>query len=132
MPAAISSWEGAAGSRIAWIVVTNVGEEPCDLGGPPAAALLDGAGAVLAVSKEPLGGGPGVRLASGKEALLFVAVGNWCGEPPRPPLSIGLTLPDGLQMIARPADGLAVEPPPCNGPGQPATISVAAESWTLR
>ena len=127
----ISAWEGAAGSRIAWVVVTNGGAEPCVLTGPPAAVLVDGSGTILVASSGEVGGAPDVELLAGDDAQLLVAIENWCNDPPRPPVSIGLTLPGGAQLVAPPADGVLFDPPPCNGPGQPATISVQPESWTI-
>jgi Protein of unknown function (DUF4232) len=128
---AITTWEGAAGSRIAWVVVTNGGDVPCALAGPPAAVLVDGAGAILIASQGQVGGAESVELLPGDDAQLLVAVANWCDDPPRPPVSIGLTLPGGVQLVVPPADGVVFEPPPCNGPGQPATISVQEESWMI-
>jgi hypothetical protein len=86
---------------------------------------------ILVGSKGAVGGAPDVELLSGEDAQLFVAVGNWCNDPPRPPVSIGLTMPDGATLIVPPAPGIAFEPPPCNGPGQPATITVQSESWMI-
>jgi hypothetical protein len=130
--AEITRWEGATGSRIALVGVTNDSANLCILEGPPAAALLDPGGTILIASNGDVGGAPDVDLPTGKEAQLFVAVGNWCNQPPPEPVSIGLTMPDGARLVARPADGVAFDPPPCNAPGQPATISVQPESWSLQ
>jgi hypothetical protein len=130
LEAEIAAWDGAAGSRIARIEVTN-GDAACVLEGPPSAALLDGAGAILLASNGPVGGADDVDAAAGGRIELYVSVGNWCDQPPRPPVSIGLTLPDGARLVAPPAAGVSFVPPPCNGPGQPATMSVQSESWTV-
>jgi hypothetical protein len=130
--AEITRWEGAAGSRIAMVGVTSVSPKLCILEGPPAAALLDPAGSVLVASTDDVGGGPDVELPPGKKAELLVAVANWCNDPPPQPVSIGLTMPDGAKLTASPAAGVTFEPPPCNGPGQPPTISVQPESWSLQ
>lgn len=130
--AEISSWEGAAGSRIALVAVTSVSPKLCILEGPPSAALLDAGGTVLVASTDDVGGGPDVELPPGERAQLFVAVANWCNDPPPQPVSIGLTMPDGAKLTASPAAGVTFDPPPCNGPGQPPTISVQPESWSLQ
>jgi hypothetical protein len=130
--AEITRWEGAAGSRIALVGVTNNSTNLCILEGPPGAALLDPGGTVLIASNEDVGGAPDVELPSGEKAQLVVAVGNWCNDPPPQPVSIGLTMPDGAKLTAGPAAGVTFEPPPCNGPGQPPTISVQPESWSLQ
>jgi hypothetical protein len=111
-------------------VVTNTGSNPCALAGPPRAALIDGSGTVLVASTGPVGGGADVELAAGAGARLLVAVANWCVDPPRAPVSIGLTMPDGSQLVVEPAAGGTFEPPPCNGPGLPASIEVQPEGWT--
>jgi hypothetical protein len=110
--------------------VTNTGPEPCLLSGLPAAALVDGNDVVLVASDPPVGSGARVELGAGARASLLVAVANWCNDPPRPPVAIGLTLPDGARVVAEPAAGGAFEPPPCNGPGQPATLDVQPQGWT--
>jgi hypothetical protein len=130
LSASITAWEGAAGSRIATIEARNSGTDSCTLGGPPAASLLDRGGQVLVASSEPAGGASDHDLAAGQSARLFVGVANWCNDPPQEPVSIGLTMPDGQQLVVPSAAGVSFEPPPCNGPNQPATISVQPESWT--
>jgi hypothetical protein len=127
---AITAWEGAAGSRIGTVIVTNNSQDACRLAGPPGAALIDGSGTVLAASSGPVGGAANLELPAGARAQLLIAVANWCNDPPRPPVSIGLTLPDGTRLVVEPAAGGAFEPPPCNGPGQPASIEVQPEGWT--
>ena len=129
---ALDSWEGAAGARIATITGTNVGETDCILEGPPGPSLLDGAHNVLIGSAGVVGGAPDITLPPGRVVHLLVSAHNWCAPPPRPPVSIGLTMPDGSVLIAEPAAGVDFESPPCNGPGQPATIEVSPESWSLQ
>lgn len=128
----LDSWEGAAGARIATITGTNVGETDCILEGPPGPSLLDGTHSVLIGSAGVVGGAPDISLQPGQLAHLLVSAQNWCAPPPRPPVSIGLTMPDGSVLIAEPAAGVDFEPPPCNGPGQPARIEVSPESWSLQ
>jgi hypothetical protein len=125
----ISGWEGAAGTRIAQINVENRGGASCDLSGPPAAALLDSTGRIVASSTGKVGGAPDFVLQSGGVASLLVAVANWCGDPPQS-VAIGLTLPSGGQIVAQQEAGVTFDPPPCNGPGQPLTIDVQQDSWT--
>jgi hypothetical protein len=128
----VANWEGVAGGRVAWVDVTNDGQDTCLLSGPPAAALVDGGGTVLVASTGPVGGGVDLELAAGETGQLFVSVHNWCADPPGPPVSIGLTLPSGGPILALPDEGVTFDPPFCAAPGQPATISVAPESWTTR
>ena len=109
----------------------NNGQSECALEGPPGASLVDGAGTVLIGSTGIVGGGRSLPLMPGFGARLLVSVHNWCNDPPRDPVSIGLTMPNGTALVAAPASGIAFESPPCMGPGQPATIEVSPESWTL-
>ncbi len=46
-------------------------------------------------------------------------------DPPRS-VAIGLTLSSGGQIVAQQEAGVTFDPPPCNGPGQPPTISATA------
>lgn len=71
-----------------------------------------------------------MALEPGGRAQLFLNVHNWCPQPPRGPVVIGVTLPSGSTLLAEPGPNVQFEPPPCNGPGQPATITVSPESWT--
>lgn len=109
----------------------NNGPAACTLEGPPGASLIDGAGTVLIGSTGIVGGGRSLSLMPGFGAQILISVHNWCNDPPRGPVSIGLTLPNGSALVAMPGSGVDFESPPCMGPGQPATIEVAPESWTL-
>jgi hypothetical protein len=131
LTASIDVWEGAAGARIATISALNETDASCSLGGPPGASLLDGNGTILAASTGLVGGGPSIDLEAGSFAQVLVSVRNWCGAPPQGPIGVGLTLPDGSQIVAAPGPDAQFEPPPCNAPGQPTTIEVSSQSWTL-
>jgi Protein of unknown function (DUF4232) len=109
----------------------NDSDASCTLGGPPGVSLLSGNGTILVASSGIVGGGPSVDLGPGDIAQLLVSVHNWCAAPPLQPIGIGITLPDGSQFVAAPGPDAQFAPPPCNGAGQPATIEVSPESWTL-
>ena len=74
--------------------------------------------------------GTGPELAAGASIGFSLALGNWCQQP------VSLPLRFRLALAAEPVDieGLAVsttdELPPCNGPGQPATLSTT--DWQPR
>jgi hypothetical protein len=122
-------WDGAAGSRFAEIVVGNAGAGPCPLPEVPVIAIVDSAGAVLGQSA-PGVTGAGPVLAPTATIAFTLQVANWCDESVDLPLTFDLLLASG----GIPIDGLLVsstrELPPCNGPGQPPTIS--AGGWTQR
>ena len=125
--AAITSWEGAAGSRIANLTATNTGDVACDLLSVTPAELVDGSGRVLARTAATLGP-RSVRLAPGASMHTMASVSNVCGEPPVAPVTIRLDFGDGRIVSAKPVSPDDTTVPPCNGPGQPSDMSIQAWS----
>jgi hypothetical protein len=118
-------WGGAAGSRGSDIVVENHGSAECLLPAGPSVAIVDDGGSVLLTSPAKAGSGPSVGPAGTiRFSLLF---GNWCEQDARLPLHFRLALASDAidigNLLASSADDL----PPCNGPGQPASLS--ATDW---
>jgi len=115
-------WGGAAGSRGSDIVVDNIGSASCLLPAGATIAIVDQAGTVL-LSNTPPPAGTGPEIAPGATVGFSLVVGNWCDPPVGLPFHIQLALATGAVDI----EGLAVttsdDLPPCNGPGQPATLS---------
>ena len=119
------AWGAAAGSRGTEVSVENRGSAACTLPAGPSVALLDAAGTAL-IESQPSADEPGPTLEPGGVTTFTILVSNWCEEGTALPLhvvlrsgSAGIPIP-GLDMTA---DDL----PPCNGPGQPATLS--ANPW---
>ena len=119
------SWGAAAGSRGAEVSVENRGSAACTLPAAPSVALLDAAGTAIIESPPPTDE-PGPTLEPGGVTTFAILFSNWCDEGTALPLrvvlrsgSAGIPIP-GLDMTA---DDL----PPCNGPGQPASLS--ANPW---
>jgi hypothetical protein len=115
-------WGGAAGSRGSDIIVENVGTTACLLPATATVALVDPAGtAVLTNAPAQAGTGPEVPPA-GRIGFSLV-LGNWCDQSVGLPLRVQLALAtesvDIVDLEVATTDDL----PPCNGPGQPATIS---------
>ena len=123
LAARITLWEGAAGSRIAHVQVTNTGRDACTLERLERPQLIDGAGRVLID-----GTGPSSRavidLAPGEKVTTLVETSNYCGAAPVPPVRIAFVLRDGNRFIAAPPSPADATVPPCNGPGQPAVIGM--------
>jgi hypothetical protein len=115
-------WGGAAGSRGSDIVVENVGTAACLLPAAATVALVDEAGTVL-LTNAPPEAGSGPELAPGATTGFSVVFGNWCDQGVALPLHLELALSGDTADI----DGLTVatsdDLPPCNGPGDPATLS---------
>ena len=119
------AWGAAAGSRGAEVSVENRGSAACTLPAGPSVALLDAAGTAI-IESPPPADEPGPTLEPGGVTTFAILFSNWCDEGTALPLrvvlrsgSAGIPIP-GLDMTA---DDL----PPCNGPGQPASLS--ANPW---
>jgi hypothetical protein len=118
-------WSAAAGSRGADVSVENRGAAACTLPAGPSVAIVDDGSNVL-LESEPASAEPGPSIEPGGVATFTVLFSNWCEERAALPLHVllqadgaGIDVP-GLEMSA---DDL----PPCNGPGQPASLS--ANPW---
>lgn len=115
-------WGGAAGSRGSDIVIENVGTAACLLPAGATIAVLDPAATVL-LTNAPAQAGTGPELAPGGTTGFSLLFGNWCDQAVNLPLHFQLALASDTADI----EGLAVtttdDLPPCNGPGQPATLS---------
>jgi hypothetical protein len=123
LQAAITGWEGAAGSRIATIQLMNAGPLACSIPALSSARLIDASGRVLAQVVNP-DNGDRIELAVGDIASTASSVSNVCGEPPKAPITIQLDLgPKGV-VTARPLSPTDATVPPCNGPTQPSDMSI--------
>jgi hypothetical protein len=125
LAAAILSWDGAAGSRIATIRLTNQGATPCAIPVMSIPALVDGRGRVLARGIGSLADGT-VTVAPGGSVGTDASVTNVCGDPPVAPVTIVLDLRVGTSLVATPVSPDDVTVPPCNGPGRPASVEIQA------
>jgi hypothetical protein len=118
-------WGGAAGSRGSDIVVENQASVACLLPAAPTVGLLDAGGTVLLSTQAEAGSGP--SLAPGGTAGFSVLFGNWCDQEARLPLHFRLALAAAAVDIGNLFVTSVDELPPCNGPGQPASLS--ATDW---
>jgi uncharacterized protein DUF4232 len=116
-------WEGAAGSRIADVEVTNTGRAACTLEKLERPQLIDGAGRVLIDGTTPATSGV-IELVPGGRVTTLVEVSNYCGAVPVPPVRVAFVLHDGNPFVAAPPTPSDATVPPCNGPGQPAVIGM--------
>jgi hypothetical protein len=123
LQAAITAWEGAAGSRIATIELMNAGPLGCSIPALPSARLIDGGGRVLAQILNPDSGST-IELATGATVTTLASVANVCGQPPTPPVTIQLDLGRKGVVTARPLSPTDATVPPCNGPSQPSEMSI--------
>lgn len=114
-------WGGAAGSRGSDIVVANQGTAPCLLPAGPSIALLDAGGSVLLSTPARAGSGP--SLAPGGTIGFSLLVGNWCDQGVALPIRFRLALAGDVVDIAGLAAASIDDLPPCNGPGEPPSLS---------
>jgi uncharacterized protein DUF4232 len=122
--ARITLWEGAAGSRIANVTMTNTGSGPCVVHAMARPQLVDGRGNVLIDSGAP-GASSALTIAPGGTLKTLVSASNYCGPAPRAPVTVAFILSDGGRIVATPfspSDTTGV--PPCNGAGQAAWVSM--------
>jgi hypothetical protein len=123
----ILGWQGAAGSRIADVEITNKAASPCFVRGTPGLQLVDARGRILLDSATAGPSGqpdvtstdPTFELMPGAGLRTEVQASNYCGAAPSPPIDIAFTLPSGSgRFVAKPGPGVssAEAVPPCNGP----------------
>ena len=122
LTARITSWEGAAGSRIADVSLTNRGAA-CVLDDLARPVLVDGAGTALISGKQP-NGTHGLLFAGGAVLTTLVEASNYCGDAPVAPVTVGFVAGDGREILARPVSTTDATVPPCNGAGSPASIAM--------
>jgi hypothetical protein len=124
LAARILSWDGAAGSRTASVVLKNTGPEACvtdavdrpQLVGGDGTVLIDGAAAAAPAT---------ITLAPGQTVTTLVQDGNYCNDIPTAPITVAFVLSNGGRVVATPLTSTDTSGlPPCNGAGSAATIEM--------
>lgn len=123
----ITGWDGAAGSRTASLTLRLTGAGGCMIDAVWRPQLIDGNGHIRIDGAPVLDTGT-VALRPGETLTTFAQASNDCQPPPAPPVTIAFVLGDGSRVVAAPPSPADLTTPPCNGPGQPGTISMHA--WT--
>jgi hypothetical protein len=121
----ITLWDGAAGSRTAHLELKNASSSPCTVQSLAKPQLVDGHGSVLIAGKAPTSYSQ-LTVAPGGTLTTLVQDSNYCGPTPSAPVSVAFVLADGRRIVATPFSPTDGTVPPCNGPGQPADISMHA------
>jgi hypothetical protein len=133
LTAKVTGWQGAMGSQIATVKLTNAATATCRLRGTPGLQLVDAGGHILIDSAAQGTTGlphvsPGDKtwtLAHNGWVTTMVQVSNYCGATtPVMPTPVAFRLPsNGGRLVAAAGPGSSV--PPCNGnPGDPGTIAM--------
>jgi hypothetical protein len=115
-------WGGAAGSRGSDIILENVGTTPCLLPATATVALVDPAGTVV-LTNAPAQAGTGPEVPPAGRIGFSLVLGNWCDQAVSLPLRVELALATESVDITDLQVATIDDLPPCNGPGQPTTIS---------
>jgi hypothetical protein len=123
LTARITSWEGAAGSRIANVELTNTGRSSCLLEALDRPQLVAGDGSVIINGKSPSSTNK-LTVAPGKVLTTLVSASNDCKPTPVPPVSVAFVFSDGRRLVAKAVSPTDTTTPPCNGAGSPATIDM--------
>lgn len=123
LTARITAWEGAAGSRIADVTLTNTGTTACRLETLDRPQLVAGDGSVIIDGKKPSSTAH-LTVAPGAVLTTLVSASNDCKPAPIPPVSVAFVFSDGKRLVADPFSPTDTTTPPCNGAGSPATIDM--------
>jgi hypothetical protein len=99
--------QGAAGSVIATVTLTNDGDAPCTLDGYPGVSFVDGAGAMIGVPAErtPGAGGEALVLVPGQSATASLRIsqaGNHSQCDPRPAAGLRIYPPENTESVVVP------------------------------
>lgn len=124
---AITGWDGAAGSRTATVTLRLTGADSCTIDALWRPQLVDGSGRVRiegGVVRDTVT----IELRAGETLTTLAQASNDCAPPPVPPVTLAFVLGDGSRVIAAPPTPDDITTPPCNGPGQPGSISM--QPWT--
>ena len=130
--AKVTGWQGAAGSQIAAVTLTNKSATTCTVRGTPEVELVDARAAILIDSQTGGPNGlphiaPGARtfhLANNASLTTLVRASEYCGASPKLPTTIAFVLPSGAGRLVA-AAGPGGSTPPCNGaPGSLGSISM--------
>jgi hypothetical protein len=123
LSARITLWEGAAGSRIAHVDLTNDGSTRCQVATLDKPQLLGGYKAILIDGTHPASPAT-IKLDAGSTLTTLVQTANYCGADPVAPVTIAFVRGDGSRVVAAPESATDTTVPPCNGPGQPGQIDM--------
>jgi hypothetical protein len=115
--ASITSWEGAAGNRIATVQLINNGRSNCSIPVLPVPQLVDANNTVL-IQGAPSTSSSTMTLAYYDVVKTLVSAANYCGAAPTGPVTVAFVFPSGEgSVVATPAPGDPLAGvPPCNGP----------------
>jgi len=122
--ARVTAWSGAAGNRVATIVLTNGGTVACKIQVYERPQLVDGNDTVLIDGAPPVQAGS-ITIAAGGTVTTQTDASNYCGPTPKAPVTVAFVFSSGLQLVAvplSPTDTFGL--PECMGAGSGASITM--------
>ena len=121
----VVSWQGAAGQRVASLILTNIDADPCTFPTITKPQLVDGNFTVL-IDGTKAGTAKTLTLQAGKSVTSMAQTGNYCGPNPVQFVTVAIVWESGRKMLAPVSDTDMTGLPPCNGAGSPAYIEMQA------
>jgi hypothetical protein len=121
----VVSWQGAAGQRVASLILTNIDAGPCTFPTITKPQLVDGNFTVL-IDGTKAGTAKTLTLQPGKSLTSMAQTGNYCGPSPVQFVTVAIVWESGRKMLAPVSDTDMTGLPPCNGAGSPAYIEMQA------
>lgn len=120
-------WDGAAGSRMADIRLTNRVDFPCDVAAIESIEYASDDGTTLIGPVPVLI--PAITLDARESVTSMVRVSNYCGPAPRGSISLGFYFETGMFMnTGWPFEQRDIAIAPCNDPNAPGTLEM--QPWT--
>ena len=130
LAARITSWDGAAGSRIGSVEMKNTGSVPCETAAVDRPQLVGGDGTVL-IEGVPAVAPAKITLAAGQVVTTLVRDSNYCNDIPVAPITVAFVLSSGEGRIVAtpvtPTDTAGL--PPCNGDAS-SLGTIEMQAWT--
>jgi hypothetical protein len=123
LDAAIVSWEGAAGSRVATVTLRSTAPTSCTITDRWRPELVDGSGS-LRIEGAPVQDAGTLTLSNGESLETLVEVANDCGPDPVAPVTIAFVLDTGDRVVATPLSPDDTTTAPCNGDTVPPSIQM--------
>ena len=124
LTARITSWEGAAGNRIAEVVLTNKGSELCIIGATAKPQLVDSKGSILINGSNPTTSSER-KFQPNTTFKTLVDVANYCGPDPIGFVTVAFVDDGAGRIVASPLTPTDATIPPCNSaPGTPGDIQM--------
>ena len=130
LAARITSWDGAAGSRIGSVELKNSGTVPCETAAVDRPQLVGGDGTILIEGVAAVAPAR-ITLAAGQVVTTLVRDSNYCNDIPVAPITVAFVLSSGEgRIVATPVTptdtgGL----PPCNGDAN-SLGTIEMQAWT--